>query len=68
MKRLRDKGIICETDFMNRSVKAQMKEANKSGAKYVIVIGEDEIKNNRFKVKNMAESTDSDSTPDTILN
>jgi histidyl-tRNA synthetase len=68
MKRLRDKGIICETDFMNRSVKAQMKEANKSGAKYVIVIGEDEIKNNRFKVKNMAESTESDSTPDTILN
>lgn len=58
MKKLRNKDIVCETDFLNRSVKAQMKEANKIGAKYVIVIGENEMKEKRFKVKNMKESTE----------
>lgn len=67
MKELRDKGIICETDFLNRSVKSQMKEANRIGAENVIVIGENEIKEKKFKIKNMKESTESDSTPEQLL-
>ncbi|MCX6164424.1 MAG: histidine--tRNA ligase [Ignavibacteriae bacterium] len=58
MEDLRNKGIICETDFLNRSVKAQMKEANKIGAEYVIVIGDNEIKEKKFKIKNMKDSTE----------
>jgi histidyl-tRNA synthetase len=37
---LRKNGISADTDFMNRSVKAQMKFADKINAKYVVVIGE----------------------------
>ncbi len=36
------------------SLKAQMKKADKSGAKYTVIIGEDEVKNNQVTVKNMA--------------
>lgn len=55
MKELREKGIICETDFLNRSVKAQMKESNKMRAKKVIVIGENELQEKKFSVKNMED-------------
>lgn len=67
MEELRNKGIICETDLLNRSVKAQMKEANKIGAEYVIVIGENEMKEERFKIKNMKKSTEIDATPESLL-
>lgn len=50
---LRKKGLIVETDYMERSVKAQMKYANKIGAKKTVIIGEDELKNNIARVKDM---------------
>jgi histidyl-tRNA synthetase len=51
--KLRDMNIKCDKDYMSRSLKAQMKYANKMNAKYITVIGEDEINNNNIKVKNM---------------
>ena len=50
---LRKKGIIVETDYMDRSVKAQMKYANKIGALRTVIIGENEIKNNLANIKDM---------------
>lgn len=50
---LRDAGLIVETDYMNRSVKAQMKYANKIGAKNTVIIGADELANNKAAIKNM---------------
>ncbi|MFA5404454.1 MAG: histidine--tRNA ligase [Ignavibacteria bacterium] len=67
MEDFRNKGIICETDFLNRSVKAQMKEANKIGAEFVIVIGDNEIKEKKFKIRNMKDSTEIDATTETLL-
>jgi histidyl-tRNA synthetase len=67
MEDIRKKGIICETDFLNRSVKAQMKEANKIKAENVIVIGENEIVEKKFKVKNMTDSSETDATPESLF-
>ena len=50
---LRRRGIIVETDYMDRSVKAQMKYANKLGAKKTVIIGTQELEDNRAKVKDM---------------
>lgn len=50
---LRKQGANVETDHMQRGLKAQMKYANKIGAKYSVVIGDDEIKNNVVNLKNM---------------
>jgi len=50
---LRSHNIIVETDYMDRSVKAQMKYANKIGALHTVIIGNDELTNNLVKVKNM---------------
>lgn len=56
--RLRKLGIAAETDQMSRSFKAQFKYANKIGAKTVIAIGDNEVENGIFKVKNMSTSTE----------
>lgn len=55
---LRLSGIKCETDFLSRSVKSQMKEANKLNSEYVLVLGEEEIKNNSGKLKKMSEGVE----------
>lgn len=53
---LRKEGIITETDFMDRSVKAQMKYANKIGARFVALLGADELANQKVTLKNMENS------------
>lgn len=42
----------------NRSMKAQMRSANNSGAKFVIIRGGDELKTNCAVIKNMADGTE----------
>lgn len=50
---LRKEYFIVERDIMQRSFKAQMKYADKIGAKYLLVIGENEISTGKAKIKNM---------------
>ncbi len=54
---LRLKGIAAECDLMGRSVKAQLKYADKCGALYVTIIGETELESGRADVKKMADGT-----------
>ncbi|MEW6193949.1 MAG: histidine--tRNA ligase [Bacteroidota bacterium] len=51
---LRRNGITVELDYLSRSVKAQMREANKLNAKFVLMIGGEEYKQNQVLLKNMA--------------
>ena len=48
--------LIVNTDTLRRSLKAQMKEANKLKAKYTIIIGDDEIKKYAI-IKNMEDGS-----------
>ncbi|WP_371370748.1 histidine--tRNA ligase [Sporomusa aerivorans] len=50
---LRKAGFTADMDFMNRSLKAQMKYANKYPARFVVLIGEDELRQNKVMLKNM---------------
>lgn len=50
---LRKEGISAETDSMNRSLKAQLKYADKLGAEYVAVIGETELADGGVNLKEM---------------
>ncbi|MBR4859565.1 MAG: histidine--tRNA ligase [Clostridia bacterium] len=50
---LRAGGISAQTDVVGRSLKAQMKFADKIGAKYTMVLGDDEIASGKAKIKNM---------------
>ncbi len=50
---LRREGVAVDRDYLSRSVKAQMKYANKIGAKYTLVLGDSEIEAGRADIKNM---------------
>jgi len=50
---LRKKGFRVESNLMDRSLKSQFKYADKINAKFVIVIGEEEIAENKLTIKNM---------------
>jgi len=54
---LRAKGIKVSFDLFRRSFKTQFNQSNKMNAKYSIVIGEDEIRDNKVTIKNMLESS-----------
>ena len=51
---LRQHGLSVEIDLLERSFKGQLKYANKIGAKYMIVLGDDELDTNKANIKNMA--------------
>ena len=53
---LRRADFKVEYDFNGRSMKSQMKQANKFQAKQVLIFGEDELSRNAVTVRNMATS------------
>ncbi len=67
---LRAKGIIADFDHMGRGIKAQFKYADKIGAKYVAVIGSNELEKGEVKVKNMTDGSETEvafSQLDTVI-
>ena len=52
---VRSAGFSVEIAFGERSLKGSMKGADKSGARYVLVIGENEIESSSFELKRMSD-------------
>jgi histidyl-tRNA synthetase len=53
IKMLRDQGIRLERDYGSKGIKAQMKKADKLGARFVLILGDDELAANSITIKNM---------------
>ena len=64
---LRSKGITCIKDIMGRSVKAQMKYADKLGAKHALIIGDNEVESGKAALKDMKTGESRDITLDTLI-
>lgn len=60
IKEIRQASLKAEGDIVGRSLRAQMKYADKIGAKFSMVLGDDEIANNKAKLKNMESGEQSD--------
>lgn len=60
VSRLRAEGISADSDTMGRSVKAQMRYADKIGAVYTMVIGDNELENGKAVIKEMATGATSE--------
>ena len=56
VERLRREGVYAECDIVGRSLKAQMKYANKLGAEYTLIIGDSEIETGKAPLRNMQNS------------
>lgn len=55
---LREDGYAAEFDLIGRGIKPQMKYANKIGAKFVCVLGDNELESGEAKIKNMRLGTE----------
>lgn len=49
---LRMNGFVVETDYLNRSLKAQFKQSDRLNSKFIAVLNSDDLQNNEIKVKN----------------
>ncbi len=57
---LRDEGYHAEYDVMGRGLKAQMKYADKTGAKFTLVLGDNELLSGKAKLKNMKKGEETE--------
>lgn len=55
-RNLRKKGIKCEVTYEDKSLKAHLKTADKLKAKYAVILGEEEFKENKAILRNLKES------------
>jgi histidyl-tRNA synthetase len=56
-EKLRNGGTYAECDTVGRSLKAQMKYADKIGAEYTLIVGDSEIESGKAQLKHMTDST-----------
>lgn len=60
IRNLRAEGFNAEHDLMGRGIKAQMKYADKLGASFTLVIGDNELTENKAKLKNMTSGEEAE--------
>ena len=56
--RMRRAGIPTESDWNDRSLKAQMKAANRMGVRFTLVLGEDELQSGKAKLRDMSDGSE----------
>ena len=59
MSQLQIAGIRAEMDYLGKSLKAQMRRANKLNAAFTLILGEDELQSGQAQLKNMGDSSQS---------
>jgi histidyl-tRNA synthetase len=64
---LRKNSVYCDTDYEAKSLKGSMRAANDLGARFALIIGDDEIKNNTYTLKDMVLSTQKQVKPDELI-
>ena len=57
---LRRAGVAAEADYAGKSLKAQMKSADREQARLTVIIGEDELSRGQVKVRNMETKEETD--------
>ena len=65
--KLRNLNLSVVSDPLRRSLKAQMREANKINANFIILIGEEELSKGLFVIKNLKERSQKNFTKSEIM-
>lgn len=63
---LRDAGIRVETDYDRGSLKSQMRKADKLGARYTLILGDDELAKGMAPLRDMVAKTQTDVSLDQL--
>ena len=65
---VREAGINSDIAYDGRSIKAAMKSADRSGAKFAVIVGEDELLNSTVVLKNLLTGTQENLPVDSLIN
>lgn len=58
LREIRSSGLSADMDYESRSIKGQMRMANKKGARFAVIVGEDELRRGEVTLKNLADGTE----------
>ncbi|MFQ5720907.1 MAG: histidine--tRNA ligase [Candidatus Aminicenantales bacterium] len=67
VRKLRQKGIECLMEYKERSLKSQLTRANKLEASWVLIVGEDELRKQKFQLKDMSTGLQQEVNLDNLL-
>lgn len=67
-QKLRSEGISCMTNLTDRFLSKQLEYANSQGINFVVVVGKEEIKMKRFKLRDMVAETQKELGLDAVVN
>jgi histidyl-tRNA synthetase len=67
LQALREKKIRSEMDFQDRSLKAQMRRANKMGARYALIVGNQELESGTAVLRNLNTKDQADIPLDDLV-
>ncbi len=67
LHQLRNAGFTAERDYLNRKIKTQFKAADRLQARFVAVLGDDELKANKINLKTMATGEQTEIELDTFI-
>ncbi len=67
LNNIRMNGFSADIDYLSRNIKSNFKQADRLNAKYIIIIGEDELKTNTITIKNNKTKTEQKLNFDDII-
>lgn len=68
LPKLRKAGLSASMDYIGRSIKAQMKDADRENARHVIIVGDNELAEGKYTLRNMKASEEDSYSFKEILN
>ncbi len=68
IQEIRNNGLSADMDYSSGSLKSQMRMANKIGAKYTIIVGEEELSKNMVILRNMQTKEQKEVRIDNLIN
>ncbi|MHB8094243.1 MAG: histidine--tRNA ligase [Candidatus Aminicenantales bacterium] len=63
----RKAGIECLVEFKDKGLKAHLGRASKTGAAWVVIVGDDELRKGRYPLKDMSSGIQTEGTPEEII-
>jgi len=68
LQKIRNAGLSADMDYSEGSLKSQMRRANKIGAKYTVIVGEEELSKNMVILRNMKTKEQKEINIDNLIN
>jgi histidyl-tRNA synthetase len=68
LQKIRNAGLSADMDYSEGSLKSQMRIANKIGARYTVIVGEEELSKNMVILRNMQTKEQKEIQIDNLIN